>query len=251
MPVSEIYNEDCYETLKRLEDKSIDMILQDAPFGVTQNEWDIKPDLNKMWPEWLRVAKDNAAFLFFATQRFASELVASNPKHFRYDLIWHKPSGTGHLNANRMPLRNHELILVFYRSLPTYNPQKTTGHVRKVATAKHKRNCKVTTNYGAHELRGYDSTERHPTSVLSFAVEPNPFHPTQKPVELKRYLIRTYSNENDTVFDGYVGSGTTPAAAYIENRNFKGSENKDEYYQYSTQRLETLKDKITFFNLHT
>ena len=134
----------------------------------------------------------------------------SNEKLHRYNLIWEKTSPTGHLNAKRMPLRSHEDLLVFYRKLPIYNPQKTTGHERKVSTAKHKRNSKKTTNYGEHKLTTYDSTERYPKSVLTFATDKqkSALHPTQKPVALLEYLIKTYTNEGDLVLDNCAGSGS-------------------------------------------
>ena len=239
---NKIYNEDCYKTLQRLETGEVDLLLQDTPFGVTQNEWDIKPDLPKMWQEWERVTKENGAMIFFATQPFASELILSNQKNFRYDLIWYKALGTGFLNANRMPMRNHEHILLFYRKLPTYNPQMGVG-LRKKGNRKHDRNG---TNYGKFATEGTsnyfdDEGKRFPQSVIDFSngdrTSEND-HPTQKPLDLIRYLVRTYSNENDLVFDGYMGSGTTAHACILENRKFIGSELKIDYYDIATKRIE-------------
>lgn len=245
--ISEVFSEDCYETLLKLEDGSVDLLLQDTPFGVTQNEWDIKPDLQKMWPEWERVTKENGAMIFFATQPFASELILSNSKNFRYDLIWYKPLGTGFLNANKMPMRNHESILVFYRKLPTYNPQMGVG-LRKKGNRKHDRNG---TNYGRFATEGSsnyfdDEGKRFPQSVIEFTngdrtIEND--HPTQKPLDLIRYLILTYSNEGDMVFDGYVGSGTTRIAAYQERRNFKGAETSIAYYLQQEKRFDIFKSQ--------
>jgi len=196
----ELLNIDCYEQLLRMKDGAVDLFLQDTPFGVTQNDWDIAPDFQKMWPEWLRVGKENCAFIFFATQPFASDLINSNRSMFRYDLIWYKRLGSGFLNANRMPMRNHESILVFYKKLPTYNPQKGTGN-RKKFNRKHDRNG---TNYGRFATEGTvqaydDNGERHPQSVIDISNgdrQNESDHPTQKPVDLFRYLIKTYSNEN-------------------------------------------------------
>src|ERR1043165_7502412 len=115
MPTSEAYNEDCMITLSRMKDNSVDLMLQDTPFGVTQNDWDVVPDFKRLWPEWERVGKENCAFIFFGTQPFVTDLINTNRNIFRYDLIWYKPLGSGFLNANRMPLRNHEHLLVFYR----------------------------------------------------------------------------------------------------------------------------------------
>lgn len=248
---NKIYNEDCYQTLQRLETGAVDLLLQDTPFGVTQNEWDIKPDLPKMWEQWERVTKENGAMIFFATQPFASELILSNQKNFRYDLIWYKALGTGFLNANRMPMRNHEHILLFYRKLPIYNPQMGVG-LRKKGNRKHDRNG---TNYGRFATEGTsnyfdDEGKRFPQSVIDFSngdrtIEND--HPTQKPLDLIRYLIRTYSNENDLVFDGYSGSGTTAAACLKEKRRFIGSELSKEYFDLSLKRLEEIMAKPELF----
>lgn len=226
----EFYNEHCLETLKRLPDRSVQLLLQDPPFGVTQNDWDIAPDLSAMWPEWERVIADNGAMLFFATQPFATDLIASNRKLFRYDLIWYKPLGTGFLNANRMPMRNHEYILVFYKSLPVYNPQMRKGklHVRGFGGKSSK-----TTNYGEYNIQTYNHCLYHPESIIQFSngnKQKENDHPTQKPLDLIRYLVLTYSNPGDLVFDGYLGSGTTLIAAYEEGRQFIGAEMKEVYY---------------------
>ena len=217
------------------------MILQDPPFGCTQNEWDIKPDLLKMWVELMRVAKDNTVIVMFATQPFASELILSNLKAFRYDLIWEKDRASGHLNSNKMPLRAHEHILVFYRKSGTYNPQKTFGHKPSNNNGKRK---KDTTNYGKFEhMRGGGNTDRFPRSLIYAEVvnsQHEPIHPTQKPVDLFRYLIRTYSNPGDVVFDGYGGSGITAVTAQMENRKFIVCENHLPYFEASQARLANL-----------
>lgn len=236
-----LYNLDCMELLKTLPDNCIDLMPQDTPFEVTKNDWDIKPDLKLMWPEWLRVCKENAAMLFFATQPFASELIMSNLKMFRYDLIWYKSLGTGFLNANRMPMRNHESILLFYRKLPTFNPQMRIGQYKSKAGM-----GAQSSNYGkAKRLKANVNNIYFPESVINITngdrqVEND--HPTQKPLDLMRYLISTYSNEGDTIFDGYSGSGSTAHACIVENRNFIGAENKKEYYDKSLLRLKIAKD---------
>lgn len=242
--LNKIYFEDGYDTLGRVEDGKVDFMLQDTPFGVTQNEWDVAPDFEKMWPEWLRCGKDNCAFLFFATQPFACDLINSNRKMFRYDLIWYKRLGSGFLNANKMPMRNHEHILVFYRALPTYNPQKGTGN-RKKFNRKHDRNG---TNYGRFATEGTvqpydDNGKRHPQSIIDISNgdrQNENEHPTQKPEDLFRYLIRTYTNEDDLVFDGYAGSGTTAAACLEENRNFIVSETNKEYFNVAEKRIASI-----------
>lgn len=240
MEINKIYNEDCYTVLKQMPDGCVDLMLQDTPFGVTQNDWDIAPDFEKMWPEWLRVGKENCAYIFFGTHPFVCDLINSNRNIFRYDLIWYKALGTGFLNANKMPMRNHESILIFYRKLPVYNPQKGVG-VRKAGK---RNNTRTNSNYGkfsAESAGRYDDNGiRHPQSVLDFTngdrtTEQD--HPTQKPIDLIRYLILTYSNKGDLVFDGYSGSGTTAAASIKEKRNFIVCELKEKYYKKSCKRI--------------
>ena len=242
--LNKIHFSDCLDVLRQLPDGSVDLLLQDPPFGCTQNEWDIKPDLPKMWAEWMRVIKGNAAIVMFATQPFASELILSNLKMFRYDLIWYKALGTGFLNANKMPMRNHEHIIVFYKQLPTYNPQMGIG-LRKKGNRKHDMNG---TNYGRFATEGtsnfFDNEgKRFPQSVIDFSngdrTSEND-HPTQKPLDLMRYLIRTYSKPGDVVFDGYGGSGTTAIAAQMEGRKFIVCENHSSYFEGSQTRLGNL-----------
>lgn len=238
-PGVQLYAEDCLETLRRMSNGSVDLLLQDTPFGCTQNEWDIKPNFEIMWQEWERVTKENAAMIFFGTQPFASELILSRSKYFRYDLIWYKALGSGFLNANKMPMRNHEHILVFYRKLPTYNPQKYIGKMRDKG-----RNVNgSSSNYGEYHPQVSRNNEYHPQSILDFTNGDRTSesdHPTQKPLDLIRYLVKTYSNENETVFDGYSGSGTTAAACLKENRQFVGSELSKEYFEMSVKRLDEI-----------
>lgn len=154
-------------------------------------------------------------------------MMLSNEKLHRYNIIWQKTTPTGFLNANRMPLRSHEDIMVFYKNLPTYNPQKTAGHQRKVSTAQRKRNSVISSDYGDYGLHTYDSTERFPTSVWRFATDKQKeaLHPTQKPIELCRYAIRTYSNPKDLVLDNCCGAGSIPLAAKLEGRHYIGMDN--------------------------
>lgn len=232
-----LHNEDCLETMGRIETGSVDLLLQDTPFGCTQNDWDIKPNFPVMWQEWERIIKDNGAMIFFGTQPFASELILSRSALFRYDLIWYKALGTGFLNANKMPMRNHEHILIFYKQLPTYNPQKYVGKMRD----KGNKGSRTTTNYGKFNPTVSRNDEYFPQSVLDFTNGDRTSesdHPTQKPLDLMRYLVRTYSNEGDLVFDGYSGSGTTAHACIKEGRKFIGSELNKEYYEKSVKRLQ-------------
>ena len=228
LELNQIYNMDCIEGMKLIDDKSVDMIFVDLPYGVTaQNKWDTVIPFEPLWKQFERIIKDNGAILLFGQDKFTAKCMLSNEKLHRYNIVWKKTTPTGFLNANRMPLRTHEDIMVFYKSLPTYNPQKTTGHKRKVSTAEHKRNSTKTNDYGEHKLTSYDSTERFPTSVWEFPTDKqkSALHPTQKPVDLCRYAIRTYTNEGDLVLDCCCGSGSIPVAAKLENRNYIGMDN--------------------------
>lgn len=230
---------DCLELMKKIPDNSIDMILCDLPYNCTANKWDAPILLVLLWDQYKRISKPNTPIVLFGSGMFSAELMKSQPKLWKYNLIWQKTQPTGFLNAKKMPLRNHEDILVFYDKLPTYNPQKTTGHIRKVSTAAHKRNSKKTTDYGEHGLSNYDSTERYPLSVITFAKDSqkSALHPTQKPVALLEYLIKTYTNEGDIVLDNCMGSGSTGIACINTNRNFIGIEKEEEYFKIAKDRL--------------
>ena len=235
----QLYKGDCLEIMKDIPDKSIDMILCDLPYGTTRNKWDSVLSLDELWEQYERIIKDNGAIVLFAQTPFDKVLGCSNLKMLRYEWIWEKTSATGHLNAKKMPMKAHENILVFYKKLPTYNPQKTTGHQRKVSKAEHKINCVKTTNYGEHGLTTYDSTERYPRSVQIFKTDKQKesLHPTQKPVALLEYLIKTYTNEGETVLDNCMGSGSTGVACLNTNRKFIGIEKDDKYFDLACNRI--------------
>lgn len=215
---------DCLEVLPTLADASIDLVLADPPYGVTRNAWDSQIDLLRLWPQLLRVAKPAAAIVLCAAPPFDKQLAMSMMQHYRYDWVWEKGNATGHLNAKRQPLRAHEYLLVFYRQPPTYNPQKTTGHspVNRFYT-RHSGS-----NYGSAEVAtaGGGSTDRYPRSVLRFSSDKQTDHrhPTQKPLALMCYMVRTYSNPGDTVLDFCAGSGTVGRACEAEGRKFVGIE---------------------------
>lgn len=230
-----ILHGNCLDKLKDLNDNSIDMILTDLPYGTTECKWDNIIPFEPMWNQIKRVTKSNAAIIFHASQPFSSSLVMSNIKWFRYDLIWNKTQPTGFYNANRMPLRSHEDILVFYNKLPTYNPQKTPG---KPYTAKRGSASDV---YHGKDLAVTNSNgERYPLSVHTFIKDKNKDHPTQKPVALLEYLIRTYTNKGDTVLDFTMGSGSTGVAALKTERKFIGIEMNEEYLQIAEKRMEAI-----------
>ena len=235
----QLYKGDCLEIMKDIPDKSIDMILCDLPYGTTRNKWDSVLSLDELWEQYERIIKDNGAIVLFAQTPFDKVLGCSNLKMLRYEWIWEKTSATGHLNAKKMPMKAHENILVFYKKLPTYNPQKTAGHKRKVSKAEHKINCVKTPNYGEHGLTTYDSTERYPRSVQVFKTDKQKesLHPTQKPVALLEYLIKTYTNEGETVLDNCMGSGSTGVACLNTNRKFIGIEKDDKYFDIACNRI--------------
>lgn len=230
---------DCLDLMSNIQDESVDAIIADLPYGKTKNKWDSVINLDQLWMHYNRVIKRNGAIILFGQDKFSASLMMSNPKMHRYNIVWQKTSPTGHLNAKKMPLRSHEDILVFYKHLPVYHPQKTTGHERKVSTANHKRNSKRTTNYGEFGLTGYDSTERYPKSVWTFATDKQnaSLHPTQKPVKLIEELVLTYTNLGDIVLDNTCGSGTTGVACENTGRNYILIEKDPDIFNVAQNRL--------------
>jgi DNA modification methylase len=243
----ELIHGDCLVEMKNIPDKSIDMILCDLPYEVLNKgnknaSWDRLLPFDQLWEQYNRIIKDNGAIILFAQGMFTAQLMMSNPNMWRYNLIWDKILTSGFLNAKRMPLRSHEDILVFYKSLPTYNPQMTIGEPLHSKGISYK-NKELTNNcYG--DMKGTDdlrkgSTEKYPKSIVRFR-KPHPscaVHPTQKSEELCEYLIKTYTNEGETVLDNCMGSGTTGVAAIKTNRNFIGIELDDEYFNIAEERI--------------
>ena len=223
---------DCLHLMKRIEDGSVDLVLCDLPYGVTKNKWDTVLPFDDLWAAYRRILKPNGAVVLTASQPFTSALVMSNPRWFKYECIWHKDSGTGFLNAKHQPLRNHENVCVFYNKRPIYNPQFTEG---KPYTQK---SGAQTENYGDQvSVVSINSGTRCPTTVIYVAREKRCPHPTQKPVALMEYMIKTYTHEGDTVLDNCMGSGTTGVAAKLLNRNFIGIELSQEYFDLAKQRI--------------
>lgn len=237
----DLYNSDFREVLPRLNIKA-DLICADLPFKKTRNPWDVLIPFDEVWEAFSRVSHERTIFAMNAMQPFTSSLLLSKHKWFRYEIIWAKNGGTDFLNAKKKPLNAHESILIFSKKPGTYNPQKTTGHVRKVSTAAHKRNSKKTTNYGEHEATGYDSTERYPTTVWRVASDKqkSAIHPTQKPLALLERLILSYTNEDSIVIDPCMGSGTAGVAAKNLGRHFIGIEKDTEfgYFDAAKNRIE-------------
>lgn len=233
--------------MKDIPDKSVDMILCDLPYGTTHCRWDSIIDLDKLWLIYERVIKKNGVIILTAQTPFDKVLGCSNLKLLRYEWIWEKTNATGHLNAKRMPMKAHENILVFYKNQPSYNPIKTKGHIRKVSTAIHKRNSKKGEVYNDYKNVTYDSTERYPRSVQLFKkdVQKVKLHPTQKPLALFEYLIKTYTNKDMVVLDNCIGSGTTAIACLKTGRNFIGIEKEKKYVNISNKRIRNFNDKGT------
>lgn len=251
MTLIDLKQGDCLELMKDLPSKSIDLILCDLPYGTTRNKWDSVLDLELLWEQYNRIIKDRGAILLFAQTPFDKVLGISNLKDLRYEIIWQKTAPTGFLNAKKMPMKAHENILVFYKKLPTYNPQMTQGHPRKVTSnlsrqksveRQRTKAAVLATNYNSYgeSTIGYDSTERYPLSVQVFAKDQQKenYHPTQKPVALLEWLIKTYTNEGDLVLDNCMGSGSTGVACVNTNRNFIGFELTERYFEIAKERIE-------------
>jgi len=229
---------DCLDLLPSVPDASVDMILCDLPYGTTQNKWDSIIDLPRLWEQYERVIKDNGAIVLTAQTPFDKVLGVSNLGLLRYEWIWEKTTATGHLNAKKMPMKAHENVLVFYKKAPTYNPQKTSGHKPVNSYTKHQDDG---SNYGVTRIgvSGGGSTERYPRSVQVFPTDKqkSALHPTQKPVALMEYLIKTYTNPGDLVLDNAIGSGTTAVAAQNTGRDFLGMEKDEAYFDAAWERV--------------
>lgn len=229
---------DCLEVMKDIPDGSVDMVLADPPYGTTRCKWDSVIPFEPMWEQLKRVTKKNGAIVMTAQAPFDKVLGASNINWLKYEWIWVKESGSGHLNAKKMPLKNHENILVFYKKPPTYNPQMRTGF--KPYTAQQGKT--KSQNYGQQTGAITESDgSRYPITAIKFARDKRKIHPTQKPVALMEYLIKTYTNEGETVLDFTMGSGTTGVAAKNTGRRFIGIELDEDYFEIAKGRInETL-----------
>lgn len=231
----EMWLGDCLELMADIPDGSIDMILCDLPYGTTRNKWDAIIPFEPLWAHYWRVAKPNAAIVLTAQCPFDKVLGASQIEHLRYEWLWEKPRATGHLNVKKQPLKAHENVLVFYRDQPAYFPQMVPGKTYKVGGGASKED-----NYGAFSgKRENDGSLRYPRSIQQFSAETGA-HPTQKPVALFEYLMRTYTTEGQTVLDNCSGSGTTAVAAHQTNRRYIGIEQDVDYYLASCERVARL-----------
>ena len=225
---------DCLERMREIPDGSVDMILCDLPYGTTQNKWDAVIPFEPLWREYWRVAKPNAAVVLTAQCPFDKSLGASQLQHLKYEWLWRKTRATGHLNAKKQPMKAHENVLVFYRQQPLYNPQ---GLVRKAVPTIRKGGDNGG-NYGKSDKDALQEFENYPNSVLEFASHGGTVHPTQKPVALFEYLIRTYTDEGMTVLDNCAGSGTTAIAAERTGRNWICIERDETYFTKACERVQ-------------
>lgn len=265
-----IYLGDCLDIMPQIEDKSIDAIICDLPYGILNKtndatKWDCIIPFEPLWHDYERIIKDNGIIILFAQGMFTAQLMMSNPKLWRYNLVWDKMRVTAFLNANRMPMRCHEDICVFYKSLPTYNPQMEIGlpnHPHGNGKHKQTNNC-----YGKYKEQGHryaynashdnlkrveptnKENEKFPQSIIRIRKEHEStvMHPTQKPVNLLRYLIRTYTNEDDVVLDNAMGSGSTIVAAIKEKRQYIGIEKDKQFFGIAKKRIETELSQPTLF----
>lgn len=242
---SELLQGDCLELMKGIPDGTVDLILCDLPYGMTDCKWDSALPLEQLWAEYKRVIKPGAAIVLFAIQPFSSALVMSNPKWFRNEWIWRKEQGTGWLNSKKQPLRNHEQVLVFAQKTPTYNPQMRPGKAYQLKG----RGSSEVYNKKADDIVRFYGAERYPLSVVEFRRDRG-FHPTQKPVALTEYLVRTYSNEGDTVLDNCMGSGTTGIACIKANRNFIGMEKDPSIFKVASNRIQEFNTNIFEVSQH-
>lgn len=239
--LNQVFNMDCLEGMKMIPDKSVDMILCDLPYGTTACKWDSIIPFDLLWKQYERIIKGNGAILLTASQPFTTKLIASNMKLFRYEWIWKKGNHvTGFPNANRMPLKNHENVLVFYKKLPKYYPQDLIL-LDKPIQKKQIRNMKVLGKRNNESLNNVyvKKYTNYPKSVIDFPRDSKTFHPTQKPVALFEYLIKTYTKEGETVLDNCMGSFTTAIACINTNRNYIGFEMDEEYWKLGNERVNT------------
>ncbi len=237
----QIIHGDCLEIMKGMADKSVDLVLTDPPYGTTACEWDIVADFELLWKELLRIGKDNCAYVFTASQPFTTDLINSNRKMFKYEWVWEKTIASNFMLSKKQPQKKHENILVFYKEQPNINLQMETGkpykdNVRKRTIGIHNQE----TMKKAIENKG----TRYPSSIQKINSISEGLHPTQKPVALFEYLIKTYSNENDLILDPFAGSCTTAIACKQLNRRCICIEKEEEYVKIGKERLETATNSL-------
>jgi DNA modification methylase len=237
---NKIIHGDCLEVMQEIPDRFVDMILCDLPYGTTACKWDTVIPFEPLWAQYERIIKTNGAIVLFGSEPFSSALRMSNIKNYRYDWVWVKSRKTGFLNAKKRPLPNHENVLVFYNSRCIYNPQMKVVKERFVSRSGEYQ------GYGKHfPLNSSNGGKQYPFSVIEFQSISHPVHPTQKPVALFEYLIKTYTNEGETVLDNCIGSGTTAIACINTGRNYIGIEKDETYYDIAVKRIAEHERQLT------
>lgn len=230
-----LHQGDCLELMRDIPDGSIDMILCDLPYGTTQNAWDTAISLEQLWHQYKRIIKENGCIALFSQPPFDKTLGCSNIKMLKYEWIWEKDNATGFLNANKMPLKKTENILVFYKKAPTYNPQKTKGKPYKCKQGSGSSSWNYDESQGGYITE--NSGERFPVNIIKFSRDKTKLHPTQKPVALLEYLVKTYTNPGDLVLDNCMGSGSTGVACANTGRRFIGIEIDPAYFSIAEKRI--------------
>lgn len=236
--VNSIFEGDCIEIMKQFPDNCIDMILCDLPYGTTQNKWDSIIPLDELWHEYKRIIKENGAIVLTSQGLFTAQLMLSNPKQFKYKWVWEKSKPTNFLNAKKQPLRKYEDICVFYKKQPVYNPQMVQGEPYDKGFRKNQ----LSGSYGDFQpVHVHSDGKRYPTDVIYFKTaesEGEVIHPTQKPVELGRYFVRTYTNPGALVLDNTFGSGSFLLSALLEGRNFVGIEKNEDVHLFKEKEID-------------
>ncbi len=236
--LNRLYEEDCLTCMERIPAGSIDMILCDLPYGMTQNQWDSYIPLDRLWEQYTRIIKPNGAIVLTSQGLFTARLIMSQPKLYRYKWIWEKSKPTNFLNAKKQPLRKHEEVCVFYKKQPTYHPQMTKGEPYDKGVRKNQ----LSGSYGDFQpVHVFSDGERYPTDILYIKTAENEgevLHPTQKPVELGRYFVRTYTDPGDVVLDNTFGSGSFLVAALLEGRNFIGIEKNEDVALFKKDQID-------------
>lgn len=245
MERNKVYLGDCLELMpKYIDDKSIDMIFCDLPYGITACKWDTIIPLDKLWAEYKRIIKNNGAIVLFSAQPFTSALVMSNPKLFKYEWVWEKDRPSNPLVSNKRVMPRHENICIFYKKQPIYNPQKELRKENNKRNNKKNTLHNTGTKVGAMYRGGGNTDWVHPTSIQKFTTGKRGFHPTQKPIALIEYMIKTYTNEGDLILDNCCGSGTTGVGAINLERDFIMMEQDFEYYEIACNRVSQQIDSI-------
>ena len=239
--LNQVIKGDCLKVMNKIPDESVDLILSDLPYGTTNNKWDFQIPLEKLWEQYFRIIKKNGVIVLTSQGIFTAKLILSCEQYFKYKIVWEKSKSTNFLNAKKQPLRKHEDICVFYKKKPTYNPQMTSG----LPYNKGFRKNQFTGSYGLfNSVHVKSEGERYPTDVIYFKTaesEGKVVHPTQKPIELGRYLIKTYTNPGDVVLDNASGSGSFLVAALLEGRNFVGIEKNEEVHLFKNKEIDYVK----------